>query len=114
MATWLTRLYAWLFRVHIHVHEAIAVSHPTLGMIAALASTTTAPTTYILFRCSCGDVRATVLAGRWTLAQIRGEEELFPLNPDTARPWAQHEAAEHDAIEAKAFAGRVAETSPEP
>ena len=51
---------------HKHDHEAIAVQKRTVAPFGPLV-------TVILWRCPCGDVDTTEIAGTWTLAQVRGQ-----------------------------------------
>lgn len=54
-------------RPHQHTREAVAVYHSQPAILATPTSTV------VLWRRPCRNVDATTLAGRWTLAQIRGE-----------------------------------------
>lgn len=61
-----------LFRrapLHAHDHRPAAVTvQGGSGLLAPGASVTV-----VLLRCPCGDLATRQLAGRWTLAQVRGE-----------------------------------------
>lgn len=54
---------------HRHRREAVAVQHRSIPFTAASI-------TLVLWRCGCGEVTAQELAGRWTLGQVRGEQDL--------------------------------------
>ena len=57
---------------HSHDYEAVAVENREHRPVMLPATTSTV----ILWRCKCGDVISTEIAGKWTLGQIRGEREL--------------------------------------
>jgi hypothetical protein len=57
-----------IFR-HSHDHEAVAVENREHRPVMLPATTSTV----ILWRCECGDVISTEIAGKWTLGQIRGD-----------------------------------------
>lgn len=59
------------FRGHEHDYQPTAVQLNNVGLFAAGL----AASTVILRRCSCGDVDTKTIVGRWTLAQVRGEQE---------------------------------------
>ena len=61
---------SWLRKQHEHDYQPAAVQHINPALFSGLAATTV-----ILRRCSCSDVDAKTITGRWTLAQIRGERE---------------------------------------
>jgi hypothetical protein len=70
---------------HTHVLRPSAVSYQASTIVGALMPVI--PQTYILLRCECGQgagsLGAMTLPGRWTLAQVRGEPEPSPDEPDT-------------------------------
>jgi hypothetical protein len=56
---------------HKHRYEAVAVDHkPGQGLLAIPPRLT-----IVLFRCRCGEVYSKVIDGKWTLGQVRGEDE---------------------------------------
>jgi hypothetical protein len=57
-------------RKHEHDYEAIGVDSRKVFVMAS-AST---DFTVILWRCRCKDVTSSEIQGRWTLAQVRGED----------------------------------------
>ena len=61
-----------LLRRHKHDHQATAVQH--VGPVA-LFGISADTTTVVLRHCACGDVDTMAIPGRWTLAQIRNEQE---------------------------------------
>jgi hypothetical protein len=61
---------------HRHKHEAVAVDNRGGTLLAPVPRLTV-----VLWRCACNDVRSAELAGRWTLAQVRGEPEPEPVKP---------------------------------
>lgn len=69
------RLVRWMR--HKHDLRPVAVSYQVMTIIAAVAPTI--PQTYVLLRCDCGrgpgHLASMTLAGRWTLAQLRGVPE---------------------------------------
>lgn len=56
-------------RRHEHDYQPTAVQNNSGPLFSGLA------TTVILLRCSCSDVESKTIVGRWTLAQVRGEQE---------------------------------------
>jgi hypothetical protein len=69
------------FRKHEHGYQPSAVQNNN----PSLFSSGMAPTTVILRRCSCGEVDAKTIAGRWTLAQVLGEPEPVVETAEAAR-----------------------------
>jgi hypothetical protein len=57
---------------HNHRHSPYAVDHAMVKTTAPDGSVTEAPVTYVLRRCTCGDVETEELDGTWTLAQVQG------------------------------------------
>lgn len=68
-------------RAHEHDYQPSSVQNNN----PSLFSSGMAPTTVILRRCSCGDVDTKTIAGRWTLAQVRGEAETPVETTEAAR-----------------------------
>ena len=65
---------------HRHRWEAVAVTHlmwfrTSLSGVRIGNPDDDTPRTEVLRRCGCGDVSTKSIAGSWTLAQVRGEEE---------------------------------------
>jgi hypothetical protein len=61
-----------LFRrapLHAHDHRPTAITVQGGGLLAPPGQVSTV----VLLRCPCGDLSTQQLAGRWTLAQVRGE-----------------------------------------
>ena len=69
------------FRKHEHDYQPTAVQYNNVGLFAAGPP----GPTVILRRCSCGDVDAKTIAGRWTLAQVRGEPKPAVETAEAAR-----------------------------
>lgn len=61
---------------HAHAHREIAVWYPPAAPMAQMAGSI--PRTVVLLRCPdpCRDLDAVTLAGKWTLAQVRGADTV--------------------------------------
>jgi hypothetical protein len=62
-------------RRHGHAPREVAVWYPPSLAAAMLAAP---QVTIVLKRCSCGDLDTVMLAGKWTLAQVRGDVAAAP------------------------------------